>query len=75
MKTLFILLVVIPLSFPLLSQENKMTKMEIPEKWAVDFDKHKLERFHSADFSARIKILKKHKPLLFAFSSLFLMSS
>ena len=49
--------------------------MEIPEKWAVDFDKHKLERFHSADFSARIKILKKHKPLLFAFSSLFLMSS
>ena len=43
MKTLLIILFIVPLSFPLFSQENTMTKFEIPEKWATDFDKNKLE--------------------------------
>lgn len=46
MKILLIILFIVPLSFHLFSQENKMTKIEIPEKWAADFDKNKLESLY-----------------------------
>ncbi|MBI9034372.1 MAG: hypothetical protein JEZ03_07875 [Bacteroidales bacterium] len=46
MKTLIILVFIMPLSFHPFSQENKINKIEIPEKWAVDFDKNKLERLY-----------------------------
>ena len=43
MKTVLTILIIVPLTFHLFSQENTMTKTEIPEKWATDFDKNKLE--------------------------------
>ena len=46
MKTFIVLLIILPLSFHLFSQENRMTKIEIPEKWAVDFDKNKLDSLY-----------------------------
>ena len=46
MKTLLIILFIVPISFHLFSQENKLAKIEIPEKWAADFDKNKLESLY-----------------------------
>jgi hypothetical protein len=46
MKTLLIIFFIVPLSFHLFSQKNTITKFEIPEKWATDFDKNKLDSLY-----------------------------
>ncbi len=46
MKTFLLILFIIPISFYLYAQENKMNKTIIPKKWSTGFDKNKLDSLY-----------------------------